>query len=70
MSLKALTDLVNRRLDRPKPFSEETITRALDQLYAETQDRRYERTRRKRRTLGGALQSGAPEGADPQNSTL
>ena len=42
MSLKTLTQQVNRCLDTDKPISEETVTRALDQLYEETGDRQFQ----------------------------
>src|SRR5262249_38901333 len=47
-SRKALTGLVNRAGSWPKPVSEDTVCRALDQLYDRTKDRRYERRRRTR----------------------
>lgn len=59
MSLKALTGLINRQVNGPKSISEDTVTRALDLLHADTQDRRYERVRRKRRR-GPANPQGAP----------
>ena len=45
-SLKSLTQQVNRKLKRL--VSEDTITRALDQLFEKTSDRRFQRNRRKR----------------------
>ncbi len=48
-SMKALTREVNRRSNSPKPVSEDSVVRALDQLYAESGDRRFERVRRARR---------------------
>lgn len=42
-SLKALTQEVNRRSRELKPFSVDTVTRALDDLYGQTKDRRFER---------------------------
>ncbi len=48
-SMKALTREVNRRSKSAKPFSEDSVLRALDQLYAESGDRRFERVRRARR---------------------
>lgn len=47
MSLKALTQQVNRCIDSDKRVSEETVTRALDRLYEETGDRRFQRIVRK-----------------------
>jgi hypothetical protein len=49
MGVKALVRLANRVGNWPKPMSEDTVARALDQLYEETQDRRYRRVRRTRR---------------------
>jgi len=45
-SMKALTQLVNRALR--STVSEDTVTRALDQIYAETRDRRFLRHRKLR----------------------
>jgi hypothetical protein len=47
MSLKALAQQVNRYVDTDKSISEETITRALDQLYEETGDRQFQRIHRR-----------------------
>jgi hypothetical protein len=47
MSLKMLAQQVNRYVDTDKPISEETVTRALDQLYEETGDRQFQRIVRK-----------------------
>ncbi len=47
MSLKTLAQQVNRCVDTDKPISEETVTRALDELYEETRDRRFQRIRRR-----------------------
>jgi hypothetical protein len=47
MSLKALAQQVNRCVESDKPISEETVTRALDKLYEETGDRRFQRIVRK-----------------------
>jgi hypothetical protein len=47
MSLKALAQQVNRCVESDKAISEETVTRALDQLFEETSDRRFQRIRRK-----------------------
>jgi hypothetical protein len=46
-SLKTLTQQVNRYADTDKPISEETVTRALDQLYEETGDRQFQRIHRR-----------------------
>jgi hypothetical protein len=46
-SMKALTQLVNRALR--STVSEDTVTRALDQIYAETRDRRFLRNRKSRK---------------------
>jgi len=46
-SIKALTREVNRLGDWVDPVSDETIQRALDTLYSETKDRRFERLRRR-----------------------
>jgi hypothetical protein len=43
MSLKTLAQQVNRYVDTDKPVSEETVTRALDQLYEKTRDRQFQR---------------------------
>jgi hypothetical protein len=47
MSLKALTQEVNRRVNSDKTISEETVTRALDQLYEVTGDRQFQRVHRR-----------------------
>jgi hypothetical protein len=47
MSLKMLAQKVNRYVDTDKPISEETVTRALDQLYEETGDRQFQRIHRR-----------------------
>jgi hypothetical protein len=47
MSLKTLAHQVNRYVDTDKPISEETVTRALDQLYEETGDRQFQRIHRR-----------------------
>jgi hypothetical protein len=47
-SLKALTQRVNRRRSTDRAISEDTVTRALDHLYEETGDRRFQRLARKR----------------------
>jgi hypothetical protein len=44
--MKTLTQLVNRKLE--SPVSDETVTRVLDRLYQETQDRRFQRVPKKR----------------------
>jgi hypothetical protein len=48
MGLKALTQQVNRQGKWERPVSADTVTRVLDQLYKETQNRRFERFRRRR----------------------
>jgi len=48
-SIKALTQEVNRQAKSLSLFSEDTVTRALDQLHTESSDRRFERVRRERR---------------------
>jgi hypothetical protein len=45
--LKALTSEVNRRGKWQKPVSEDTVARALDCLYENTQDRRFERRKKR-----------------------
>jgi hypothetical protein len=47
MSLKMLAQKVNRCVDTDKPISEETVTRALDQLYKATGDRQFQRIHRR-----------------------
>jgi hypothetical protein len=47
MSLKDLTQRVNRCVNTDKSISEETVTRALDQLYEETGDRKFQRIHRR-----------------------
>jgi hypothetical protein len=47
MSVKTLTQLVNRSFDKEKPISEETVTRALNELFRETGDRAFQRIVRK-----------------------
>jgi hypothetical protein len=44
--LKLLTTLVNRKV--PRLVSEDTVTRALDRLYEETKDPKFQRVRRRR----------------------
>jgi hypothetical protein len=53
-SMKALTQEVNRQPNLLSPLSEDSILRALDQLHAESGDRRFERVRRERRRPGAA----------------
>jgi hypothetical protein len=48
MGLKALARAVNRRGNWVKTVSEDTVGRALDQIYEKTQDRGYARVRRTR----------------------
>jgi len=45
-SLKTLTGLVNRKRSWPKLVSEDTVGRALDALFVESKDRRFDRVRR------------------------
>ena len=47
MTVKTLTQLVNRDVKPVKLFSEETVTRALYRLYQETGDRAFQRIIRK-----------------------
>jgi hypothetical protein len=47
MALKKLTQLANRHAGSNKLVSEETVTRALDQLYEDTGDRKFQRIRRR-----------------------
>jgi len=49
MGLKALARATNRRGNWPKSVSEDTVGRAVDQIYERTQDRRYARARRNRK---------------------
>jgi hypothetical protein len=49
MAMKALTREVNRAGKWPQLVSEDTVTRALDLLYEQTDDRRFERVRHTRR---------------------
>ena len=49
LGLKSLTKSVNREGKWPKAVSEDTVARALDELYIETQDRRFDRVHRKKR---------------------
>jgi hypothetical protein len=60
--IKALTHLVNRKGKWQPPVSEETVTRALDWLYQETRDRRFQRIRKIRK-------GGKPKMVDPARST-
>ena len=48
MAMKALTKEVNRTGKWPQLVSQDTVTRALDLLYEQTYDRRFERVRRAR----------------------
>ena len=47
--IKALTQRINQSKCLAKIVSEDTVARALDELYANTQDRRFQRPRRKPR---------------------
>jgi hypothetical protein len=49
LGLKSLAKSVNRKGKWPKAMSEDTVARALDELYIETQDRRFDRVHRKKR---------------------
>jgi hypothetical protein len=49
MGMKALTREVNRTGKWPKEISQDSVTRALDLLYDQTKDRRFERVRSTRR---------------------
>jgi hypothetical protein len=60
-SMKALTHLVNQKGGWQAPVSEETVTRVLDRLYEETQDRAFQRIRRKRK-------GSKPKKVDPERS--
>jgi hypothetical protein len=51
MGMKALTREVNRAGKWSQPVSQDTVTRALDLLYEQTHDRRFERVRNTRRPL-------------------
>jgi hypothetical protein len=51
MAMKALTREVNRAGKWPQLVSEDTVTRALDLLYEQTYDRRFERVRHTRGPL-------------------
>lgn len=48
-SIKTLTSCVNRRRRSGQPVSDETVTRTLDSLFKETQNRQFERPRRRAR---------------------
>jgi hypothetical protein len=47
--MKAFTQLVNRRGKFAQPVSVDTVVRVLDHLYQETQDRRFQRVRKRRK---------------------
>jgi hypothetical protein len=49
MGMKALTREVNRAGKWPQHVSQDTVTRALDLLHEQTNDRRFERVRHRRR---------------------
>jgi hypothetical protein len=49
MGMKALTRQVNRAGKWPQQMSQDTVTRALDLLHEQTNDRRFERARHRRR---------------------
>jgi hypothetical protein len=49
MAMKALTREVNRAGKWSQPVSQDTVTRALDRLYEQTDERRFDRIRRSRR---------------------
>jgi hypothetical protein len=48
-SLKALTQLVNRKRKFEPPVSDDTVARVLDRIYQKTNDRRFQRVRRRRK---------------------
>jgi hypothetical protein len=47
--VKAVTQLVNRKGKFEPPVSDDTVARVLDRLYQETNDRRFQRVRRRRK---------------------
>ena len=47
--LKALTQIVNRRGKFEPPVSDDTVDRVLEHLYQKTNDRRFQRVRRRRK---------------------
>jgi hypothetical protein len=47
--LKSLTQSVNKQGEFDPPVSDETVDRVLERLYEQTNDRRFQRVRRKRR---------------------
>jgi hypothetical protein len=49
MGMKSLTREVNRAGNWPRHMSQDTVTRALDLLHEQTNDRRYERVRYRRK---------------------
>jgi hypothetical protein len=53
--LKALTQLVNRTMKWEKPVSDDTVARVLDHIYQQTQDRRFQRVRKRRENGKGLL---------------
>jgi hypothetical protein len=65
MAMKALTREVNRAGKWPQPVSQDTVTRALDLLYEQTSDRRFDRVHRTRRPPTPATSecSGRPSGS-------
>jgi hypothetical protein len=54
-SLKGLAGQVNRRGNLPKLVSEDTVTRALDELYNETRERQFERIAQATRRTAGTV---------------
>ena len=46
--VKVLTHLVNKTGKWEKPVSDDTVARVLDHIYQQTQDRRFQRVRKRR----------------------
>jgi hypothetical protein len=65
-SVKTLSNLVNRQVQLPKAVSEDTVGRVVARIYKETNDRRYERHRRRREPRRMAEGAISPVGTRPR----
>jgi hypothetical protein len=68
MGMKALTREVNRAGKWPQRVSQDTVTRALDLLYEQIRDRRFERVRRERRPRNRKAAGGRPDRLNHERS--
>lgn len=68
MGMKALTREVNRAGKWPQRVSQDTVARALDLLYEQIRDRRFERVRRERRPRNRKAAGGRPDRLNHERS--